>query len=288
LSESTQSAFRGDLIIAVVVVIAIWTLGLLLNLFEPLHEIIHSYEQWLLDEILLSLLVTSLVAFWFSYRRQKEVINESEKVSKSEAEVLKYHDIVKNMQIGLLVYQLESVDDDSTLRLIDANPMASEFAGVDIEPLIGMTIDEAFPDIRRHGLPHRYAEVARTGEPFFIDEIEYEDEQVKRSTFSVRAFALPDHCVGVLFEYTSERSRIERALRESEEHFRELVENIEEVFWVGAPDWSEVFYVSPNYEILWERSCESLYDNPMQWLMLWLMRIARRSERLFNKGFRRG
>jgi PAS domain S-box-containing protein len=53
---------------------------------------------------------------------------------------------------------------------------------------------------------------------------------------------------------------------ESEKRFRQLVENIEEVFWVVSPDWNEVHYISPAYEKVWGRSCESLYEQPRSWL----------------------
>jgi PAS domain S-box-containing protein len=61
-----------------------------------------------------------------------------------------------------------------------------------------------------------------------------------------------------------ERALAERtaALEEREERFRQLAEHIKEVFWVSAPDQSEVFYVSPLYETVWGRSCASLLENP--------------------------
>jgi len=62
------------------------------------------------------------------------------------------------------------------------------------------------------------------------------------------------------------RQQAERALRESEAIFRQLTENINEVFWVGTPDWSETLYISLAYEKIWGRSCESLYAKPLDWL----------------------
>lgn len=266
MSNSPRSTFQSDLLIAVVAVVAVWALAVYFNLFEPLHSVLHSYEHWPLDELLLALLSTSLVAFWFAYRRLQESLRESVRASHLASESLKYHDIVNQMKVALLVYRLEVMADDRSLRLIDVNPAASEVAGFDVTQLVGELIDEAFPDIRKYALPERYANVVRSGIPFSIDEVEYGDHRIKASSFAVRAFVLPEQCVGVTFENISERSRAESALRESGEHFKELVENIDEVFWIGAPDWSEVFYISPNYELLWGLSCESLYDNPMQWL----------------------
>jgi len=51
-------------------------------------------------------------------------------------------------------------------------------------------------------------------------------------------------------------------LEEREEQFRQLVEHIQEVFWMVSADESRLFYVSPIYEAIWGRTCESLYQNP--------------------------
>ncbi|HEV2828392.1 MAG TPA: MEDS domain-containing protein [Pyrinomonadaceae bacterium] len=64
----------------------------------------------------------------------------------------------------------------------------------------------------------------------------------------------------------TERIEAEAALRESEERFRELAENIDEVFWLSDLKQTTIFYVSPAYEKLWGRSCNSLYALPRSWM----------------------
>ena len=64
----------------------------------------------------------------------------------------------------------------------------------------------------------------------------------------------------------TEQKRVERELRESEERFRELTENINEVFWLADTDLQSTIYASPAYEIIWGRSCESLRSKPHAWL----------------------
>lgn len=48
--------------------------------------------------------------------------------------------------------------------------------------------------------------------------------------------------------------------------FQRLTEHIREVFWIASRDWQEIIYISPGYEEIWGRSCESLYARPLDWL----------------------
>src|SRR5260221_2872090 len=60
----------------------------------------------------------------------------------------------------------------------------------------------------------------------------------------------------------TERQRAADALRETEERFRQLTENIHEIFWMTDVRGERVLYISPAYEELWGRTCQSLYEQP--------------------------
>jgi PAS domain S-box-containing protein len=53
---------------------------------------------------------------------------------------------------------------------------------------------------------------------------------------------------------------------ESERRFRQLAEAVREVFWLSDPAKNQVLYISPGYETVWGRSCESLYASPKSWI----------------------
>jgi PAS domain S-box-containing protein len=64
----------------------------------------------------------------------------------------------------------------------------------------------------------------------------------------------------------TERKLADEAMRESEQRFRQIAENIDEVFWIIDVEKFQMLYASPAYQNIWERSPESLYEVPMSWL----------------------
>ena len=58
-----------------------------------------------------------------------------------------------------------------------------------------------------------------------------------------------------------------KEVREREERFRQIAENVREVFFMMSAETDEILYISPAYEEVWGRSCESLYADPVSWLM---------------------
>ncbi len=64
----------------------------------------------------------------------------------------------------------------------------------------------------------------------------------------------------------TQRNRIEKALQESEERFRQLAENIREVFWLIDAETGRAIYTSPAYETIWGRARSELEADPRAWL----------------------
>jgi PAS domain S-box-containing protein len=56
------------------------------------------------------------------------------------------------------------------------------------------------------------------------------------------------------------------ALRDSEERFRQLTDNIEDVFWMFSVPDRALEYVSPAYAAIWGRGAEALQQQPADWL----------------------
>lgn len=61
--------------------------------------------------------------------------------------------------------------------------------------------------------------------------------------------------------------RIKQKLSESEMRFRQIAENSADVFWIFTPGNGRLLYVSPAYDVLWQRDGGRLLDEPGDWLL---------------------
>jgi diguanylate cyclase (GGDEF)-like protein/PAS domain S-box-containing protein len=77
----------------------------------------------------------------------------------------------------------------------------------------------------------------------------------------------PDHPSGAVVMHVdlTAKKQAEERVRTSESRFRQIADNIRDVFFLQNLDASKIYYVSPAYERIWGRTCESLYADPSTW-----------------------
>ncbi len=92
------------------------------------------------------------------------------------------------------------------------------------------------------------------------------DKLVVSEAETLRLLAVAEASRRAVLDVLADEKRASRNLRESEERFRELAENIHEVFWITNPEKNRILYISPAYEKIWGRTCASLEVNPRAWL----------------------
>ena len=71
--------------------------------------------------------------------------------------------------------------------------------------------------------------------------------------------------IGFMLDLT-ERKRMEKQLRDSEEKFQQFAAGLHEVLWLLDAATFQILFVSPAYEQIWQQSCESLYRIGHAWM----------------------
>ena len=71
--------------------------------------------------------------------------------------------------------------------------------------------------------------------------------------------------MGILLDI-SERKVAEEDLKEAQERFRQLADNLEAVFWMRPLDERQIIYINAAYERIWGRTIDSLMERPEIWL----------------------
>ncbi|MFB2938132.1 PAS domain S-box protein [Aerosakkonemataceae cyanobacterium BLCC-F154] len=150
-----------------------------------------------------------------------------------------------------------------------ANQAAAQIIGCSAEDLVGKKLLQEMPGNREIGLFKKYVQVVETGKPQKM-EFYYSFEGIE-AWFQNVAVKLDDGFAVTFRNITSEkkaeaeRLQLIRSLQETEERFREIAENVREVFFVISPDSQEMIYVSPGYEKIFGYSCDRIYQNPQFW-----------------------
>ena len=187
--------------------------------------------------------------------------------------------------IRILYVEDDHYDRQLVARALLEDDLCCEFAyattEIDFkEALERVTFDVILSDFTLPGFSGTAAlAVARATRPevpfLFVSGTIGEERAVETLKSGAKDYVCKDHLVRLTgairralreSEQIAERKHAEEALRASEERFRELAETIQEVFWVTDPSKSRMLYISPAYEKIWRRTCQSLYDEPASWL----------------------
>ena len=129
-----------------------------------------------------------------------------------EQRVNQYADIVDRIDLALLVLRLED-GPDGVLRMDGANAAASRLVHRDLLPLIGSSLEEAFPALAGSRLRKRLELVIERGVPLRVDDLLVRPPHGEPRVVTLRAFPLTGRSVGVSLQDVTDAVAASEALR---------------------------------------------------------------------------
>lgn len=177
-----------------------------------------------------------------------------------------------DQSIALLNFAINQVKEciyllDKNARIRYVNDETCHAMGYSREELLQMTVHDVDPETPEDRWGEHWEELKQ--EHSIRLETKHRTKSGKIIPIEVNANYFEYNGIGYNLALThdiTERKAVENALQEQEERFRQLAENIEEVVWLSDLAMGQILYISPAYEAIWGRSCESLYENPSSWL----------------------
>jgi PAS domain S-box-containing protein len=166
---------------------------------------------------------------------------------------------------------------DKNGRTIFANPAAEALTGMNREEIGARKPNDAawnILDTKGDPIPtdqRPFTQILTTKKPIHDAEISIlggKGERIAMSLSGVPIFDPDGEVDGVVFcaMDVTERRRAEALVRENEEKFRELTENIDEVFWMRDLATNQLLYISPAFEKVWGKTAQDLFKDPKCWL----------------------
>lgn len=177
--------------------------------------------------------------------------------------------VVVHTHDGVVITEANPTDPTAS-PIVYANPAFTQMTGYTLEELLGKTLYILQGEKSDPATLDKIRTARQSGQPVQVEGINYTKDG-REFWVEVSIFPIDDktgqvtHWVSVGRDIT-ERKQTEAALKESEERFRQIAENIQDVFWILDPLNGEIVYISPVYERIWGRKCESLYATRMDWM----------------------
>lgn len=149
---------------------------------------------------------------------------------------------------------------DSNLLNVSANNQYLRFLGKTQDDVVGIHFCDIHGETSNQ-VRHHLAEALLGKDVEFILELKNKENKFVRLQFLCKPDFQGKVVKGLFSTAFDVTEQSEAAFR-----LKQMASIIDEVFWMTDVEKQTILYISPGYEKIWGRSCESLYESPMSFI----------------------
>lgn len=189
---------------------------------------------------------------------------------KIELELQEKEEILKNIyeNVEEVIIFLEVLKQDD-FRFKYINPAFNLHNVISSEQVLGKKVTEILsPEMINLWLP-RYQKCVKSQQTIQFEQYYNENGIITWWSTSISPIKNNQNEIKeliVIAKNITDSKNAQINLKESEETLHQISDKINEVFWIRDLATNAIIYVSPAYSKIWGFSCESLYQNPNQWI----------------------
>ena len=189
------------------------------------------------------------------------VIRDTSEREKAEKDLRFFRDVLDQSNDGVLVVEFE------TGCIVDANDSACMMLGHRRDQLLSARIHDTDPQMQDQAFAENvFGRLERDGSVLFESIAHPEDGRKIPVEISARLVQLAgDRYLLAIGRDITERKAAEAALRDSEEQFRQIADNVRHGMWVQDARAMKMLYVSPACAQIFGRTVDDLINDSAVW-----------------------
>lgn len=184
----------------------------------------------------------------------RENLYPSPTSSRSDSLYRRVKDIVEKIPHGFAVISQE-------WEIIYLNPTLEDIIGKSLKDIYKKNYWDVYPIDLYHNYFIQFTKAFETKQVVQFQDYLYDVGKI----IEVTAYPSDNELTLFVQDITQSKSYVE-ALRETEERFSLLAENVNEAFWIGSSSFQDYDYISPSFEKIFGISITDLMKNPSIWL----------------------
>lgn len=189
--------------------------------------------------------------------------------------------VLENLTIGVFILRLENKE-TKEFRIIFSNKTNSKIVGIDMQKFSGKTLRESFPQTYEQGIADKYFEAVISQKTVELGTLDYEDGQIDKTTFYLKAIPLNEDTVMVHIENITDLKKSKVNLEAQQKILINKNEELNQYTYIVSHDLQEPLRTIQSFINLFEQKYKGKLDKNADTYLHYIVEASKSMSRLIK------